>query len=149
MGCHIGGGGVQFICLVGCRLPSLDGYVSVCLVLTKEVFGRVDTNSFVTYYYYYHASNLKCPVLWIKMRILTGFDHESFVLVKDSLRAVVNRLQVLLGHDVSPEDGLVRQISSKVFTLLMTSGQINSCDVINVNNATLHPPNLFFTCFAI
>ena len=58
-GCLFGGGGVQFICLVGCRLPSLDGNVSVCLVLTKEVFGRVDTNSFVTY----HASNLKCPVL--------------------------------------------------------------------------------------
>ena len=27
-------GGVQYICLVRCRLPPQDGYVSVCLVLT-------------------------------------------------------------------------------------------------------------------
>ena len=27
-------------CLVGCRLPPLDGYVAVCLVLTIEVYAR-------------------------------------------------------------------------------------------------------------
>ena len=32
-------GGVQYICLVGCRLPPLDGYVVVCLVLTIDAFG--------------------------------------------------------------------------------------------------------------
>ena len=26
---------MQYICLVGCRYPSLHGYVFVCLVLTK------------------------------------------------------------------------------------------------------------------
>ena len=26
------------ICLIGCRLPPLDGYVGVCLVLTIEVY---------------------------------------------------------------------------------------------------------------
>ena len=31
--------GVQYKGLVGCRLPPLDGYVSVCLVLTIEVYG--------------------------------------------------------------------------------------------------------------
>ena len=30
--------GVQYICLVGCRLPPLDGYVAVCLVLTIDVY---------------------------------------------------------------------------------------------------------------
>ena len=43
VGCHIGGGGVQYICLVGCRLPPLDGYVAVCLVLTIEVYSNRDT----------------------------------------------------------------------------------------------------------
>ena len=28
---------VQNICIVGCRLPPLDGYVVVCLVLTIEL----------------------------------------------------------------------------------------------------------------
>ena len=37
--CHVGGGGVQFICLVGCRLPPLDGYVTVCVVSTIDVYG--------------------------------------------------------------------------------------------------------------
>ena len=31
--------GEQYICLVGCRLPRLDGYVALCLVLTIEVYG--------------------------------------------------------------------------------------------------------------
>ena len=31
-------GGVQYISLIGCKLPPLDGYVAVCLVLTIEVF---------------------------------------------------------------------------------------------------------------
>ena len=26
-------------CLIGCRLPPLDGYMAVCLVLTIEVYG--------------------------------------------------------------------------------------------------------------
>ena len=30
---------MQYTCLVGCRLPSLDGYVAVCLVLTIDVYG--------------------------------------------------------------------------------------------------------------
>ena len=29
---------MQYICLVGCRLPPLDGYVSVGLVLTIDVY---------------------------------------------------------------------------------------------------------------
>ena len=29
-------GWVQYICFVRCRLPPLDGYVAVCLVLTKK-----------------------------------------------------------------------------------------------------------------
>ena len=28
VGCHVGGGGVQFTCLIGCRLTPLDGYVA-------------------------------------------------------------------------------------------------------------------------
>ena len=39
-GIGLGGGGVQYIFLIGCRLSPLDGYVSVCLVLTIVVFGR-------------------------------------------------------------------------------------------------------------
>ena len=39
VGCHIGGGRVQYICLVGCRLPPLDDYVAVCLVLTIDFYG--------------------------------------------------------------------------------------------------------------
>ena len=39
-GIGLKGGGVQYTCLVGCRLPPLDGYVSVCLVLTIEVYGN-------------------------------------------------------------------------------------------------------------
>ena len=35
----LGGGGVQYICLVRFRLPPLDGYVAVCLVLTIDVCG--------------------------------------------------------------------------------------------------------------
>ena len=34
-----GRGRVQHISLVGCKLPPLDGYVAVCLVLTIEVYG--------------------------------------------------------------------------------------------------------------
>ena len=30
-------GWVQFKCLVGCRLPPLDGYLAVCLFLTIDV----------------------------------------------------------------------------------------------------------------
>ena len=30
---------MQYICLVGCRLPRLDGYMAVRLVLTIEVYG--------------------------------------------------------------------------------------------------------------
>ena len=37
-GCHIGGGWVLYICLIGCRLPPLDGYLAVFLVLTIEVY---------------------------------------------------------------------------------------------------------------
>ena len=33
-GTWLGAVGVHYICLVGCRLPPLDGYVYVCLVLT-------------------------------------------------------------------------------------------------------------------
>ena len=29
---------VQYICLIGCRLPPLDGHVAVCLVLTIDVY---------------------------------------------------------------------------------------------------------------
>ena len=29
---------MQYKCLIGSRLPPLDGYVSVCLVLTIEVY---------------------------------------------------------------------------------------------------------------
>ena len=36
-----GGGVVQYTCLVGCRLPPLDCCVSVCLVLTIDVYGKV------------------------------------------------------------------------------------------------------------
>ena len=33
-------GWVQYICLIGCRLPPLDGYMAVCLVLAVvEVYG--------------------------------------------------------------------------------------------------------------
>ena len=38
VGYHIGGGVVQYKCFVGCRLPPLDGYVAVCLVLTIDVY---------------------------------------------------------------------------------------------------------------
>ena len=38
-GCDVGGGGVQYTCLVGCRLPPLDGYAAACLVLTIDVYG--------------------------------------------------------------------------------------------------------------
>ena len=41
VGYPIGGGRVQYICLIGCRLPPLDGYVAGCLVLTIDVY---DTN---------------------------------------------------------------------------------------------------------
>ena len=34
---------MQSISLIGSKLPLLDGYVAVCLVLTKEVFAVVDT----------------------------------------------------------------------------------------------------------
>ena len=54
-GYHIGGGGVQFICLVECRLPPLDGYVSVCLVLTIEVYAFNNANQ--------HALEVGC---WCK-----------------------------------------------------------------------------------
>ena len=33
---------MQYICLVGYRLPPLDGYVSVCLVLTVEVYASMN-----------------------------------------------------------------------------------------------------------
>ena len=33
-----GWSGIQYTCLVGCRLPPLDGYVAVCLVLTIDVY---------------------------------------------------------------------------------------------------------------
>ena len=36
-----GGGGVQNTCLVGCRLPPLDGSMAVCLVLTIELYANV------------------------------------------------------------------------------------------------------------
>ena len=42
MGYHIGGGKVKYICLIGCRLPPLDGYMAVCLVLTIEVYDQID-----------------------------------------------------------------------------------------------------------
>ena len=35
---HIGGY-VQYICLVGCKIQPLDGYVAVCLVLTIDIYG--------------------------------------------------------------------------------------------------------------
>ena len=38
---HIGGGVVQYICLVGCRIQPLDGYVPVCLVVTIDVNASV------------------------------------------------------------------------------------------------------------
>ena len=31
---------MQYICLVGSRLPPPDGYVSVCLVLTIQVYDK-------------------------------------------------------------------------------------------------------------
>ena len=34
----LGGVGVQYICLIGCRLSPLDGYVAVRLVLTIDVY---------------------------------------------------------------------------------------------------------------
>ena len=37
-----GGGGLQYICLVGCRLLPQDGHVSVCLVLTIEVYALAE-----------------------------------------------------------------------------------------------------------
>ena len=40
-GCDVGGGGVQYTCLVGCRLPPLGGYVGMCLVLTIEVYDSI------------------------------------------------------------------------------------------------------------
>ena len=33
-------GGVQYISLVGCKLPPPDGYMVVCLVLTIEVYAN-------------------------------------------------------------------------------------------------------------
>ena len=40
-------GWVQYICLVGCRLPPLDGYVAACLVLTIEIHGLPNLNILV------------------------------------------------------------------------------------------------------
>ena len=31
---------VQHICLVGCKIQPVDGYVSVCLGLTIDVYGQ-------------------------------------------------------------------------------------------------------------
>ena len=42
VGCDIGGDGVQDMCLFQCRLPPLDGYVAVCLVLTMDVYASVN-----------------------------------------------------------------------------------------------------------
>ena len=36
---HIGGGGVQYICLVGCKSSPQVGCATVCLVLIIEVYG--------------------------------------------------------------------------------------------------------------
>ena len=36
-GWHVGGGGVQYTCLIWCRLTPLDGYMPVRLVLTIDV----------------------------------------------------------------------------------------------------------------
>ena len=33
-------GWVQYKSLVGCKLPPLDGYVAVCLVLITDVYGK-------------------------------------------------------------------------------------------------------------
>ena len=34
---------VQYICLVGCKIQPLDGYLAVCLVLTIDVYDRVQS----------------------------------------------------------------------------------------------------------
>ena len=42
---RLGGGWVQYISLVGWKLPQLDGYVAVCLVLTVEVYANINNFS--------------------------------------------------------------------------------------------------------
>ena len=47
---HIGGGGgVQYICLVGCKIQPVDGYVPVCLVLTIDVYVRTRFDCLFTF----------------------------------------------------------------------------------------------------
>ena len=36
-GIGLGGGRVQYMCIVGCKIPPVDGFVAFCLVLTIEV----------------------------------------------------------------------------------------------------------------
>ena len=31
---------MQYTCLLGCRLPPLDGYMAVCLILIIDVYGK-------------------------------------------------------------------------------------------------------------
>ena len=41
---HIREGVVQCICLVGCKIQPVDGYVAVCLVLTIDFYDRTKIN---------------------------------------------------------------------------------------------------------
>ena len=34
---------MQYICFVGCKIQPLDGYLAVCLVLTIDVYDRVQS----------------------------------------------------------------------------------------------------------
>ena len=41
---HIGRGVMQYKCLVGWKIPPVDGYVAVRLVLATEVYVVIDQN---------------------------------------------------------------------------------------------------------
>ena len=35
---------MQYICIFGCKIPPVDGYVAVCLDLTIEAYGTTHFN---------------------------------------------------------------------------------------------------------
>ena len=58
---------MQYISFVGCKLPPLDGYVAVCLVLTVEVYAHTYVNAVV------YLSMLKALP-----KFLPQFDYKRF-----------------------------------------------------------------------
>ena len=89
-------GGVQYICLVGCKIKPVDGYVPVCLVLTIDVYVRTRFDCLFTFI---SLKKVKFAQSWRRIwQVLWSTNWDSLFIIPVTSREGIFRYFFLQGQ---------------------------------------------------